>query len=494
MFGMTLRAAGRRGLLPAILFWGILLMAHRPRPVRSAEAAPAAVIDVRARGAAGDGKALDTPAINRAIEACAAAGGGTVLFPPGRYLSGTVHLKSNVSLKLDAGARLVGTPDLDRYEGFTSPRGTPEARFPARWHRALILGDGVENVLIAGDGVIDGNRVFDPRGEEKMRGPHTILLGDSRNVTIRGVDIVDSANYAILLELSSQVEVRGVKVTGGWDGVHFRGWIDRPCRDLSIVGCRLLTGDDAIAGRYVENLLVSGCVINSACNGIRVIGPGKNLVINDCLFHGPAQHPHRSSDRRDMLSGIILQPGGWDACDGALEDVLISGVTMKDVLSPVTLHLKRPGNTLTDITVSRLSATGVRAAASVENWSTTPIGRVAFRDVSIEYAGGGAADKGEKPLGPPGVDARPLPAWGLYARGVKELVLEDVRLSSREKDLRPVMIAEGVDRLVMSGLRYPRNEGAAEPLSLKDVGRIEGQDAPKSSKRRGRVARRQRRR
>jgi hypothetical protein len=327
-----------------------------------------------------------------------------------------------------------------------------------------------------------------------MRGPHTILLGDSRNVAIRDVDIVDSANYAIFIEFSSQVEVHRVKVTGGWDGVHFRGWSDRPCRDLSIVGCQLFTGDDSIAGRYAENLLIADCVLNSACNGIRVIGPGKGLVIHDCLFYGPGRRPHRTQDRHNMLSGIILQPGGWDACDGTLEDVLISGVTMKDVLSPVTLFLKRPGNGMTDITVSRLSATGVyRAAASVESWSGTPVGRVVFRDVSIEYAGGGAVEKDAKPVGPPGVDARALPAWGFYARGVKELVLEDVRLSTREKDLRPVMIAQGVDRLVLNGFRYPRVEGAAEPLALGDVARIEGEDAPRSSKRRGRVARRRRR-
>ena len=448
-------------------------MVDRPSDGRAGAGAAPGVFRVRKYGAAGDGKTLDTAAINKAIDACAKAGGGQVLLTPGTYLSGTVRLKSNVVLKLAAGARLVGTADLEQYDHFTAPKGTPEARSP-KWHRALILGVGVKNVTITGRGVIDGNKVFDPRGEERMRGPHTIILGNSRGVTIRDVGITDSANYAVLIEFSSDVEVRNVKFTGGWDGVHFRGWIRRPCRDLSIVGCQFFTGDDSIAGRYVRNLLVTDCVLNSSCNGIRVIGPARNMIVHDCLFYGPGVHPHRTGGRHNMLSGIILQPGAWDVSDGALEDVLISDVTMKNVQSPVTLYLRRTGNTATGITVSRLAATGVyRAAASVESWTDTPVGRVVFRDVSIEYVGGGTAEQGGKAARPPALDARPLPAWGLYARNVSDLVLEDVRLSCARKDLRPVLIADGVKRLKLDAFRFPRIAGAAGPLVLKDVGRVE---------------------
>ncbi|MBL7154432.1 MAG: right-handed parallel beta-helix repeat-containing protein, partial [Phycisphaerae bacterium] len=286
------------------------------------------VFNVRDYGAGGDGEKSDTVAINKAVKACADAGGGQVRFGPGRYVSGTVGLKDNVALFFEAGATLIGTTELDDYRYFTPPANTPEARF-GKWHSALILGVGVENVAIVGPGVIDGNKVFNPRGEEKMRGPHTIILGNSRNVTIRDITITDSANYAIMIEFSERVEVRGVKVVGGWDGVHFRGWIDKSCRDLKILDCQFFTGDDAIAGRYVNGLLIKNCIVNSSCNGIRIIGPITNMIVEDCLFYGPGLHPHRTSDRRNMLSGIILQPGGWDACDGALEDVLISDVTMK---------------------------------------------------------------------------------------------------------------------------------------------------------------------
>jgi hypothetical protein len=129
----------------------------------------------------------------------------------------------------------------------------------------LLLGVGVEHVAITGQGTINGNKVFDARGEERMRGPHTVLFGNSKNITLRDISIKDAANYAVMLEFTSQVEVRGVKITGGWDGVHFRGWKDNPCRDISITNCEFYTGDDCIAGWWWENTLVSNCIINSSC-------------------------------------------------------------------------------------------------------------------------------------------------------------------------------------------------------------------------------------
>ena len=457
------------------VFWPIVVFVGLTTVTDAGVAATPGIFNIRDYGAVGDGKTPDTAAINKAIEVCGAAGGGQVLIPPGRYLSGTLHLKSNVTLFLDAAATLVGSTDLESYQHFTPPAGTPESRW-GRWHRALILGDDVENVAILGPGVIDGNKVFDPRGEERMRGPHTILLGKCRNVTIRDVSVKDSANYAIMLEFCQQVEVRNVKITGGWDGVHFRGWPGRPCRDISIVGCQFYTGDDAIAGRYWENVLISDCIVNSSCNGVRLIGPAVQLIIRDCLFYGPGLHPHRTSDRHNMLSGINLQPGGWDATKGSLDDVLIADITMKKVASPLTMTLK-PGNTAGRVMVSRLTATGVyRAACSVESWAETPFTTIVFRDVSIEYDGGGTLGQSRRPVRSPGVDARSLPAWGFYARNVKNLLLEDVRLGCAKEDLRPVLICDGVERLTLDSFTFSRAAESPDVLRLNDVANVHLRD------------------
>jgi len=198
------------------------------------------------------------------------------------------------------------------------------------------------------------------------------------------------------------------------------------------------------------------------------------MIVDDCLFYGPGLHPHRTSDRYNMLSGIILQPGGWDACDGPLEDVLISDVTMKNVASPVGVLLKRSGNTADNITITGLSATGVyRAPISVESWCDTACGRVVIRDSSIEYEGGGTAEQAKASAQKPGVDARPLPVWGFYARKAKDVVLENVRLYCAKKDLRTAIFCEDVDHIIFDAVRFPKVSDAAGPVILKNVKDVE---------------------
>jgi polygalacturonase len=451
----------------AWLVWAVALLVG-PRIATGAEAG---IFNIRDYGAAGDGKTLDTAAINKAVSACTQAGGGQVRFPPGRYLSATVHLKSHVTLYLEPGARLVGASDPNSYQHPTPPDFMPEARW-GKWHRALILADGQEDIAIAGEGVIDGNKVFDPTGEERMRGPHTFVFINCRNVTVRDVSFVDSANYAIFFQISSEVDIHNVKFVGGWDGVHFRGAPQHPCRNVNITGCRFYTGDDSIAGRYWENVVISDCIVNSSCNGIRLIGPATHLLVRDCLFYGPGVEPHRTSNRYNMLAGINLQPGSWDKTVGDLNDVLISDITMQKVATPFHFLMKS-GNTAGRITVTRVTATGVyRAACSVESWAETPFKNVTFRDVDIEFDGGGTLGKIPAQVKAPGVDARPLPAWGFYARNVENLTFEDVRLTCTKPDQRPVMICEDVNQLTLDEFRFARFKDVPEPLVLNRVANV----------------------
>src|SRR5437016_11460599 len=131
--------------------------------------------DVREYRRADDESGLDTGAINRAMEACAAAGGGQVLVPAGRYISGTIHLRSHVTLYLAAGASIVGTTNLSLYDAPSIPAFMPEAKW-GKWHRALLTAEGAEDVTICGPGTLDGHKVFDPTGEEHMRGPPTLVV------------------------------------------------------------------------------------------------------------------------------------------------------------------------------------------------------------------------------------------------------------------------------------------------------------------------------
>jgi polygalacturonase len=423
-------------------------------------------------GAAGSGLKLDSPAINDAIARCAEAGGGQVLFPPGRYLSGTIHLRSHVTLFLAAGARIIGTTNLSEYQAPAVPSFMPEARW-GKWHRALIVGENLEDVAICGPGIIDGNKVFDPTGEERMRGPHTILFVGCRGFTLRDLTVVDSANYAVFFQASDEVEVHHVRFVGGWDGVHFRGAPNRWCHRVNIIDCQFYTGDDSIAGRYWDEVVIAGCILNSSCNGIRLIGPATRFIVNDCLFYGPGQQPHRSSGRTNMLSGIILQPGAWDKTQGPLDDVVLTANTMHNVASPVTIWTK-PGNPVGRITISGLNASAVyRSALSIESWSELPITNVVVRNSAIEFAGGGTAEQAQQTVRGPGVDARGLPAWGVYARNVEHLTLEDVRLSLAKEDLRPVIRVEQVGRLELDNFKFTRVPAVAQPLTATNLTALE---------------------
>ncbi len=443
---------------------------------RAAE--PPARFNVCDFGARGDGQTLDTPALQAAVDACAAAGGGQVWLPPGRYLSGTIHLRSRLTLWLDAGARLIGTTNLTEYRHPAPPAYMPEARW-GKWHRGLLVGEDLEDVTLAGPGVIDGNRVFDPTGEERMRGPHALVLVNCRRVRVRDLTFLDAANYAVFFMVCDDVDFRGVTFVGGWDGVHWRGAPERWCRNVRITDCAFYTGDDAIAGRYWDNTLIAGCVINSSCNGIRLIGPATRLTIARNLFRGPGERPHltsRARRRTNMLSGIILQPGAWDATRGLLDEVLLADNTMENVASPVTLWTK-PGNPVGRVVISGLNATGIyRAALSVESWAEAPITNVVVRGVRLEFNGGGTAEQARLPVKGPGVDPRPLPAWGVYARHVEHLVLEDVRLSLARDDLRPALFAEAVGRLVLDQVRYPALAEVETPLVLSNVMRVVSPD------------------
>lgn len=464
-------AMGSRRLVRWLL---ALLALFATSPLVAHARAASAPHDLARFGVQGDGITLDTPGLQAAIDACHDAGGGQVVFPAGRFLSGTLRLRSRVALVFQPGAVLLGTTNLNAYQHPVLPSHLPEAKW-GKWHRALLLGENVEDVSILGSGVIDGNKVFDPTGEERMRGPHAIVLVNCRRFSMRDVTVLDAANYGVYAQLSDALEFRGVTFVGGWDGIHWRGGPDRWCSDVRILGCQFFTGDDAIAGRYWHNTVIQDCLINSSCNGIRLIGPATRLTIAHNVFRGPGEQPHRTSRdarRTNMLSGIILQPGAWDATRGPLEDVWIAQNVMQNVASPLTLWTK-PGNTVGKVTVTGLAATGVyRSAISIESWADEPITNVALRNIQVEYAGGGKAWPADQGVKGPGVDARSLPSWGLFARKVQQLTLEDVRFSLAAADSRPVLHAEGIDRLVLDGFRFPGSTGDQPRWHTNQVGEL----------------------
>ena len=237
------------------------------------------VFDILDFGAVSDGVTECTAAVQAAIDSCSLSGGGTVRVPEGTFLCRTLYLRDRVDLHLDKGAVLLGIDDPEAYASFIPQHdlsmydsGGDSANAnntgDRRWMKAFLQGNGVEGASITGEGLIDGRHVFDSLGEENMRGPHTIIVGEAKDFRIEGISVTRAANYAFLGYALENAVFKGMHITEGWDGIHIRGG-----RHVEITDCRFETGDDAIAGGYWEGMLIRDCEINSSCNGVRMIMP-----------------------------------------------------------------------------------------------------------------------------------------------------------------------------------------------------------------------------
>ena len=433
------------------------------------------VCDIRKFGAKGDGKTVNTQAINAAIDACNAQGGGVVLVPKGVFITGTIHLKDDVRLYLEADAVLRASTDLNLYESYIPTKDI--SRFDsggnsqnannsrdARWNRALILGVGLKNFSIEGEGTIDGCHVFDPRGEEKMRGPHTIIVAESRNFSMDGITVNNAANYAFMAYEIENCSFRGLSFNEGWDGIHIRGG-----KNIVIRDCRFHTGDDAIAGGYWENMSISDCFINTACNGIRMIMPSTDLTIAHCRFQGPGRYPHRTSRelrRTNMQSAILLQPGGWGQAPGNMEDIHIHDIRIDSVTNPIMMVLNE-GNEASDILMERVTATRINfAAASVESWRGGRFDNLTFRDISYSYIGNNDPSLQKTAVGQPPADSRQLPCWGWYLRNVRNVLLENVTLSFEGEETRPALWFDNVGKAELRNVQYQKSQNEQGIVSI----------------------------
>jgi len=417
-------------------------------------------------GSNGDGKTLNTGAFQKAIDDCSQNGGGTVLVPKGTFITGTIFLKSNITLFLEEGAVIKGTRDLTKYSPF-NPKDNEEPGL--NWFRALILGVNIENVTITGKGTIDGDHVFDAEGEEKMRGPHAILFGDSKNITLTDITIRNAANYAFLGWRIEKATFKNLVFNAGWDGIHVR-W----GKDISVTHCKFYTGDDCIAGGEWENTLIADNSINSSCNGIRLIMPAKNLEIRDCKIYGPGKFEHRTYKekmRRNTLCAIVLQPGSWGSAPGAMENILVKNITIENIENAVSLVLNEE-NTATGIVFDHIKATNIKSSACViESWKGSTFGDVTFRNIQFEYAESDNPEIAASEISKPGVDPRPLPCWALFACKVNTLTLENIKLTFKGNEMRPAFIFENIKQLNLKNVRFPEVKNV-KPVLLKNVEKL----------------------
>jgi hypothetical protein len=430
---------------------------------------PGQSCNVRDFGAKGDGVALDTRAINSAIDKCGAAGGGTVYLPPGAYLSGTVRLRDNITLWLDSGATLRGTRDLSQYQ--TAVDGQV-------WYDALVLANGVHHVAIAGRGIIDGNKVRNPKGEERMRGPHAVLIYNVRDASVRDVFIQDSGNYALIVRSSERLNIDGITIRGGWDGINMHD-----TRNATIANCRISSGDDSLAGAYWENVTVSNCVLNSSANAIRT--GGRNVLFTNLVIYGPGEFPAGTSQRHRLEAGFQILPhrasspnGGENrvVAPGPIDNMMISNVTMINVGTPIYIAYSSDASysannlgvgriTFQNVTVRGAGLVPVYISAPPEN----PARAIVLNHVRITTIGGATEDdvqgQGFSPFSI-------LQAYGLYGRNVRQLELTDVQFEYGRKELRSAIFGENIGALELNRFRAQREPDSAPQIQLAGAGEV----------------------
>ena len=286
-------------------------------------------------GAAGDGRTLCTLAIQSAIDACARSGGGRVTVPTGRFLSGTIRLKSNVDFHLESGAELIAS--LDPADMPDLMADFDDDNRDTGWEGGcFLLARHAENVTISGSGRIDGRgrEVFyeddaDGGSHEsplKVRGyrPRMSFLEDVRNLTVRDVTFYDAAFWTLHMAGCRNVLIEGVRIENNERGPNNDGIDPDCCRNVIIRGCIITCADDAIVLKTTapmtkkygvcSHILISNCILRSHSSALKIgtetWGDIHHVTMSDCILD-------------DCTRGI----GIWSRDGGRIHDILIHHIS-----------------------------------------------------------------------------------------------------------------------------------------------------------------------
>lgn len=371
------------------------------------------VFDVRAFGAAGDGKTLDTAAIQRALDQCGKSGGGTVRFAAGVYLSKPLFLSSKTALQLDAGAKLIGTDEPADY----SRSGTNNDRGGSRSFIALINGKNLEDVTIMGSGIIDGSgaRWWVPAeaAREKTPGysmprPRLISISNSRNVRVQDVTLQNSPSYHFLPSECENVVVSNVTILAPERSPNTDAIDPSDCKNVLITKCHVDVGDDNVAiksshkvsGREFasEDITVTDCVFlhgHGMSIGSETRGGVHNVTVKNCIFENTENGIRIKSQRGkgglveninySDLAMTNVDPAITFTCyymNNSAKDPAQQALPQDDPAQPMT----RTTPVFRNIHVSNLTATCQNSAGIIIGLPESVVSNVVFENVHITAA------------------------------------------------------------------------------------------------------------
>ncbi len=416
-------------------------------------------------------------AIQAAIDACNKDKGGTVLIPAGDFVVGTLELKSNVTLHLAAQGRLLGSPHIEHYKAGI---GIP----PGNGNIVLMSAANAENIAIEGAGTIDGNGAKFFTGKGDMTGPgqnssqgyfqrpHLLIFYRCSNLAIRDVFFTASAYHCTRILQCRRVHLDGVRIHNrvnlNNDGFHINN-----SEYVHVVNCDVTCQDDACAlfgsNKFVT---VTNCTFSTRWSVFRFGGgEAENITVSNCVIYDTYGCP------------IKMRCGAR----GRLENITFSNLILKNVTGPISIGLDsaRRGTSVDTVQpvkgiVRNINFNGIRATVVAEGrqhedlpWPQkfrpgetrscivlNGVGNdflegISFQDVHVTYEGGGTLEEAtaEVPkLAGEYFEIGTPPAYGIYARNVRGLTLNNVRLEVTKPDLRPAVIFDNVVDAAVNGL------------------------------------------
>jgi len=462
--------------------WGFALMLMCLLPMGAVQAEER-IIDVRAFGAVGDGETLDTQAIQRAIDHAHKSGGGTVLFPTGgEFLTGTLMLKSNVTLHVARDAVIRGTREREHYPDMLPDEETYGGYRFGR--HALIQAIDAENVGIKGEGVIDGDGV----GITVNR--HRILhFFRCTNVHVRDVTLKNPASWTQWYLESDHVHVDNVTVRSfnldphqpNGDGINISG-----CRNVLIENMDIAAEDDGIVLKSVslrpmDNVVIRNNTVKSNINAIKI----------GTETHGPVRNVHVHDNRVTFAGRAALTVQCVDG--GHVENITFEDITIDKANTPIFLRLggrlraipDQPDpevGTLRNVTFRRITCAAytmilppnvTRAphlGSAITGIPGHMIENVVLEDLDFVYPGGIAdrdatyANVPERPRTYPNPDRfGNLAAYGLYFRHVRGVTMNNVRIRYEESDRRSAIVFHNAHDVRISDVRVQRHDDESAP-------------------------------
>jgi polygalacturonase len=468
--------------------------------------------NIRDFGAKGDGKTIDSPAINSAIDAASQAGGGTVVFPAGTFASYSIRLKSNITLQLEAGAVLLAAVPTDG-SGYDLAEPNEFKQYQdyghSHWHNSLIWGENLENVTICGQGMINGaglNR-GDKKASEAGIGNKAISLKLCRNVILRDLKMLMCGHFALLATGIDNMTIDNLMIDTNRDGLD----VDC-CRNVRISNCTVNSPwDDAIVLKAcyslgffkdTENVTITNCFVSGYDKGTLMNG----TYLNKDYSTVPDKEPPTGrikfgTESSGGFKNIAISNCTFQNCrglaletvdGGMLEDVVISNITMRDIFnSPIFLRLgarmRSPENTpigkMRRISIDNVNVYNAdsRFGCLISGLPGNCIEDVKLSNIRIVYKGGGTKEQAsavvpenEKKYPEPAMFGT-LPSSAFYIRHAKNIEISNVEVSFLTPDYRPSIQLDDVKGSVFRNVKInqpdaPKNfllKGSDKPVILK---------------------------